>query len=213
MHRRRFLESAALAGTVSPLIFTNAVARQAATPGATPIMDQGPDFGPTLADRVAQVRPEDLLQALRSTPVTSPLFPSDTPPIEPVAWDDESDTDLAGTLGGVVFNTGYDENDNFLGVGAAIIHPDAESAVRANETTALGQDIESGGTLLGGPIFFLQNVDYGLTLVQLGYLLIGGNTLTTDEATGDQPTMLLRSLAHTAALLDHLDGVLTDLGG
>lgn len=208
MQRRHFLGSAAVAGIVYPSVISTSLARQSATPAATPVVYDGPDFGPTLAERVARISPEELLGAIRSTPVTTPLFPADTPPIEPVVWDEFLDTDLVDTFGGVVFNTGYDENDNFLGVGVAIVHPDTESASRASDTTARDQGVESGGTLLGSPIFFQQNIDYGATLVQLDYLLIGGGTFTT----GDQPTMLLRSITHTAALLSHLDGVLTDLG-
>lgn len=211
MHRRQFLESVALAGTVSPVLLTTTLARQSGTPGATPVFEEeGPDFGPTLEERVAQVAPETLLETLRTTPVTTPLFPSDTPPIEPVIWEEFGDTDLEGTLGGVVFSTGYDENDNFLGVGAAVVHPDAASASRA--ATIQEPGTESGGTLLGSPILFYQNIDYGLVSVQADYLIIGGNALAPVEGSGDQPTLLLRSVAYTAALLDHLDGVLTDLG-
>lgn len=211
MHRRRFLASAALAGTVSSLLVTTAFTRQSATPAATPVTDDGPDFEPTLAERVAQVPPGTLLKALRTTPVNSTLFPADTPPVEPAVWDDFLDTDLEGTLGGVVFNTGYDENDNFLGVGAAIIHPDAASASQANDRTAQERAIESGGMLLGCPIFFYQNIDYGVTIVQADYLLIGGNARAPEEGAADQPALLFRSLAYTAAVLDHLDGVLLTL--
>ncbi|MDQ3524478.1 MAG: hypothetical protein M3451_05425, partial [Chloroflexota bacterium] len=70
MNRRRFLESAAFAGTVSPFLVTGAFVRQSASPDATPILEQDPDSSPTLAQRVEQVAPAALFDALQTTPVS-----------------------------------------------------------------------------------------------------------------------------------------------
>lgn len=203
MRRRQFLKSAALSGTIGPLTLNTSVARQVATPGATPV-GEGDQ---TLAERVAQVDPPLLLDALLSTPVTTPLFPSDTAPIEPVAWDDEGDTDLANTIGGVVFNTGYDENDNFISIGNVIVHPDTGSATaRVNEMGPAQLD-----TFLNLPWFVQAVVGNAVSVVQVEYLLLVGGTIASSGGAAGSGTMTLRAISHTVALLDHLDSVLTDL--
>ena len=207
MNRRRFLESAAFAGTVSPFLVTGAFARQSASPDATPILEHDYGFGPTLAQRVEQVKPAALFDALQTTPVSTPLFPADTPPIEPVLWDDESDTDLAGTIGGVVFNTGYDENDNFLGVGVAIIHADRESAAAAMATTG-----PAPKSFLGMPWFVQAVEDHAASVIQIGHVLLAGSAAPPANPEESSGPLALRSITHMAALLDHLDTVLIDLG-
>lgn len=209
MQRRHFLGSALLASGLSPFLFTDILARQSATPAATPVEANGPDSGPTLADRVGQIDPQTLLDTLRATPVTSPLFPADTLPIEPEAWDDTGDSDLTDAVGGVVFNTGYDENDNFLGVGVAIVHPDAESASAAMIATG---PVEQQA-LLGLPWFVQALQGNAVAVVQVDYLLLaGGADSAVFSEDSDAMLVLLRSITHMTALLDHLDGVLADLG-
>lgn len=209
MHRRRFLQSAVVSGAASPLIVNAALASQPATPHgeATPESDR------SLADRVSQIDPQTLLEGLLATPVTTPLFPSDTASVEPVVWDDESDTDLEGTIGGVAFNTGYDENQNFIAVGNAVVHPDANSA--SARFADLGPDLVS---FLGMPWFVEAFEDYAISAVQIGYLLlIGGIDAATDPNPDDirmqepDETLTFRAISHMTALLDHLGGVLAAL--
>jgi hypothetical protein len=203
MHRRRFLRTAAIAGATGALALDHAGARQATPASPTSILVDG-----FLAGRVAQVRPQDLYAALVETPVTTPLFPAGTPPVEPVAWEDPSDADLDGVVGGVVFNTGFDDNDNYLGVGTAIVHPDPESAVEAFEQVVptLTQ------TFLWLPWFVHAGEEDAVSVARVDYLLlIGGTDAPVGEA-ASPATMTLRAITHMTALLDHLDSVLTKLG-
>ncbi len=207
MQRRHFLGSALLASGLSPFLFTDVLARQSATPAATPVADKPSDAALTLPQQVAQIEPQTLLDALRSTPVTSPLFPADTPPIEPVVWDDTGDRDLENAVGGVVFNTGYDENDNFLGVGVAIVHPDAESA--SATMTATGPVEQQA--FLGLPWFVQALQGNAVAVVQVDYLLLVGGADPSVFPADSDAMLVLRSITHMTALLDHLDGVLADL--
>ena len=204
MHRRRFLQSSAIAGTASPVMFTAAMAQEQATPGATPAQ-QG---NARLADRVARIDPEMLLEALLTTPVTTRLFPTDTPPVEPVVWEDTGDADLDNAVGGVVFNTGYDENENFELVGVAIVHPNAGSATAAvAETGATPRQ-----SFIGLPWFVQAAVDNAVSGVRIGNLIFVGGADSPSGEPAETATMTLRAILHMSALIDHLDGVLTGLG-
>lgn len=215
MHRRPFVTSAALAGAIAPILATSTRARQPGTPVATPVVPEGGTaFGASLAERVAQIEPAELLRALRTLPVTSTLLPADTPPVVPEVWHD-SDTDLDGTLGGVVFNTGFDALNNFQGIGVAIVHPDAASAENAVVMNDQDRPAESSGTLVGGLRFFYQEFDDAVALMQLDCLLMAGNAPLGDVDDVDeanQPALVLSATSHLVALLDHLDTVLTGLG-
>lgn len=200
MHRRHFIQTATLAGTSGLLLTSSTRAHR-----STPAPSNGQEG--SLTARVARIAPETMREALLTTPVTTPLLPSDTAPVEPVPWDDTSDSDLAGTLGGVVFNTGYDANENYLGIGNAIVHPDAGTA-----TAAL---IEVGPApmqhFLGLPWFVQVVTDYAVSAVQIDYLILVGGAESLTGSVDDSGTMSLRAISHMTALLDHLDGVLAEL--
>ncbi|HYH11489.1 MAG TPA: hypothetical protein VD789_03960 [Thermomicrobiales bacterium] len=207
MHRRRFLHAAAISTLATPLTTTTIAARQQEKPPADPS---------GLATRVAAVDPADLLEALLTTPVTTPLLPSDTMPIEPVPWDDPSDSDLTNALGAVAFNFGYDDNDNFLAIGNAMVHPDADSA--AAFMSATGDPALP--TFLGLPWATFAEEDYAISAVQVGYLiLVGGaepapenmNAAASPVADQGAGSLTLRAISHMTALLAHLDQVLADL--
>lgn len=204
MHRRRFLQSSAIAGTASPMVFTAAMAQQQAIPEATPAQ-QG---NATLADRIARIEPEALLEALLTTPVTTHLFPSDTPPVETVAWEDTGDADLDNAVGGVVFNTGYDENDNFVLVGVAIVHPNADSAAAAVAETGSAPR----QSFIELPWFMQVVVDNAVSGVRIGNLILVGGADSPSGEPAEAATMTLRAISHMTALIDHLEGVLSDLG-
>jgi hypothetical protein len=212
MHRRQFLHAAATGSLAAAATAAPLTARQS-TP-ATPVAG-GSVSG--LPARVAGVDPETLLSALREMPLTTPLLPADTPPVRPEPWDDESDSDLQGTLGGVLFTTGDDGNGNPILVGTAIVHPDAASA--AGVITAFG---EAPGDFLGLPWLVHVEPDFATSVVQVDYLLLVGGAEAFDDAatpapgatpvasTGPRP-LDLRAIGNMTALLDHLDSVLAGL--
>src|SRR5665811_82754 len=216
MHRRRFGETVTSTSLASALIRSSALTQQKATPGATPVQDNQ-RLTLSLAELVAEVTPQSLLDALLATSVTTPLFPADTPPIEPVVWDDTSDSDLDGTVGAVVFNTGYDENDNFLPVGNAIMFPNAASASARIDN--LAQD----------PISFLEmpwtveaSPDSVVSAIRVDYLiLVGGAEVPTEQvldARGEPDPrqgahMTSRAIIHMTALTDHLRVALAGIEG
>jgi hypothetical protein len=220
MHRRRFLHAATLAGAALPLASVETLAQARDVGPSTPI----PAGESGLVARVVSIDPETLLEALLTMPVTTPLLPSDTPPVEPVPWEDESDSDLAGAVGGVLFQTGFDTNDNPLVVATAIVHPDAESATAVLAEVG-PRDMRE---LLGMPFFVEDFGDYAVSVVRVGYLLLAGGAEAPEDdppvvydtaATGATPAsqseraprLDLRAMSYLTALLDHLDGVLATL--
>lgn len=205
MHRRQFLHATALTATALPLAGLPALAQSTPAPA-------GDD---SLTGRVSAVAPEALLEALLTTPVTTPLLPVDTPPVEPVPWDDLSDVDLEGAVGGVLFQTGYDANDNPLAIANAMVHPDADAAA-----LALGNVGPEGmDQWLGMPWFVQGFDDYAVSLVQIGYLLmvggaepLGDGPSSVDGATPErEPSLELRAISYMTAMLDHMEDVLASL--
>ncbi len=206
MHRRQFLNTAALATAALPLSGHLALAQS--TPA--PVGDE------SLIGRVSAVAPDALLEALLTTPVTTPLLPVDTPPVEPVPWDDLSDIDLDGTVGGVLFQTGFDANDNPLAIANAMVHPDADAAAAAIADVGPSNMHQ----WLGMPWFVQAFDDYAVSAVQIGYLLlVGGAESPDDEPVGSagatparEPSLELRAISYMTAMLDHMEDVLASLG-
>jgi hypothetical protein len=208
MHRRQFLHAVTLAAA-APIALVPARAQV-----ATPTGD-----GASLIDRVSAVAPEALLEALLTVPVTTPLLPRDTPPAEPVPWEDSSDIDLIGTVGGVIFETGRDAVDNPLAIATAIVHPDAASASAA--LADVGPD--EMGQLLGMPWFVQDYGDYAVAVAQVDFLLLAGGADTPEDdalaaigatpapAVDRAPSLPLRAIANLTAMLDHLEDVLASL--
>ncbi len=213
MHRRRFLQTATLTGIAGASLLTGT--------RAAPRVTSASATEATLAKRVASIAPEHVLDALLATPVTTPLLPADTPPVEPVAWDDPGDADLTDTVGAVVFTTGQDANGNELGIGNAIVHPDADAA--ASMVARVGP--AETQRYLGMPWFVQSIEDYAVSVVQIDYLLlVGGAETPSGENVGNgsevsaspvpseaPPRLELRAVSHMTALLDHLDGVLSGM--
>jgi hypothetical protein len=216
MHRRQLLHAATLAAA-APLAVTTARA-QVATPASS-------DDAPTLSARVTAIDPEVMLEALLSTPVTTPLVPRDTPDVEPVPWEDESDLDLDGAVGGVLFQTGWDANDNPLVMATAIVLPDADAAA-ASIADVNPDEIQ---VLYGLPFFAQDFGDYAVAVVRVGYLLLAGGAEAPEEAppiahggaagatpasespAGTSGRYHLRAVGNLAATLDHLEDVLAVL--
>lgn len=209
MHRRQFLHAAAMTATAMPLVGVPALAQSTPAPS-------GDD---SLTGRVSAVAPEAMLEALLTTPVTTPLLPVDTPPVEPAPWDDLSDVDLAGAVGGVLFQTGFDANDNPLAIANAMVHPDADAATAALANIA-PEDMDQW---LGMP-WFVQAFDeaftpYAVSAVQVGYLLMVGGAesladgpSSVDGATPErEPSLELRAISYMTAMLDHMEDVLASL--
>lgn len=212
MQRRQLVQAAALATVSVPLMIRTTAGHARQTSGSEPSQ---------LVARVESVAPEILLEGLLTTPVTTPLFPSDTLPVEPVVWDDDGDSDLAGTVGAVAFNAVYDNNDSFVAVGNAMVHPDTASA----SAFFILDDEPAPDTFLGLPWVSYAERLYAISAVQIGYLILVGGIETWDEdnvasaESGTPPasvsgnaTLALRAISNMTALLDHLDAVLTELG-
>jgi hypothetical protein len=213
MHRRQFLHTATIAAA-APMAIAPARAADIATPA--------PDDA-SLAGRIAAIEPETRLEALLTTPVTTPLVPRDTPEVEPVPWEDSSDTDLDGAVGGVLFQTGQDVNDNPLVMATAIVMPDSDGAVSRLD----GVGPEEMQDLYGLPFFAQDFGGYAVAVVRVGYLVLAGGAegpdddITTGGGSAEvaSPTAAsgsgryhLRALANLAATLDHLEDVLATQG-
>jgi hypothetical protein len=210
MHRRQFDQTATVSAAFSPFAFNpTTMARDVATPHA----EATPAPARPLADRVAQVDPQVLLDALLKSSVTTPLLPSDAAPVEPIAWDEFGDTDLAGTMGGVTLATGYDGHDNPISIGNAIVHPDAGSA-----SARLSDVTDNMVTFQKMPWFVESTSDYAVSVVQVDYLVLIGGLDTGDvknpiDVRSQElvETRKLRAISHMIGLLDHLSAVLADL--
>lgn len=203
MHRRQFLYATALAAS-APMAIVPARAAQVATPA-------GVDA--SLADRVGAIAPESLLDALLTTPITTPLVPGDLAGITASAWDDANDGDLAGAVGGVAF--GVPTSGSEVLAGNAIVHPDAGSA-QASFQALPAEAIAS--EFLGLPWITLGYDDYAVSAVQISYLVLGGGAEAPydPDAAPDAATsrkLQMRAIDNMVMLIDHLDDVLSALGG
>lgn len=166
------------------------------TPAGTPIVDYS----------------ESLLDRLLEAPVRTPLFPADTGRIQPAPWIDEGDTDLIGTVGGVLMQTGQDENRNFIGPGVYLVFPDAGAALaRLDASIAEAEEdfegVETQATsidMAGYPGFTISSPDSTVTLLAVGPVIV--SALGNPNLPGDPA---LRSLVNGAALLDHLLSIMS----
>lgn len=198
-HALRSVPAFALTGG-SFLIHQRAMAQDAATPEATPVGT------PVAGDSQA------LLDLLLEAFIETSLFPADTGMVRPRPWVDEGDTDLIGTVGGVLMQTGQDENGNFIGPGVYIVFPDETAAqTRFDEQRAEADDgfegIRAEVTeidLAGYPGFTVREPDNTYTEVVVGPVIVVG---PGDRRQPGDPS--LRSLVNCAALLDHLLTVMT----
>lgn len=214
-HALRSIPAFALAGS-SLLRNPHVRAQDGATPVSTAdaMSNATPEGGSCtelVGTPVASDQGEAVLDLLIRTPVNTPLFPADTGTIRPAPWLDECDTDLRGTVGGVLMQTGQDENGNFIGPGVYIVFPDKTAAMaRLDEQRAEaeedfeGVDSEVGSIELSGNAgITIRNPDESYTLVAVGAVFVVG---VADSTQPGDPA--LRSLANCLALLDHLLSVM-----
>lgn len=176
-------------------------------PGATPEETRAASFD-SLEDALLAIEPDQLFSRLVDSEVTTPLFPSDTGPIDVREWDDASDSDLENAVGGVLMQTDTDQNENFIGPGVFIIMRNVDDAAELLETVQTDRSTVKPTTIAGFPGFAIgETNDVGegemasnaVTLLQVGYVLI--------SALADGPTdgsTELRSVANAIGLLDHL---------
>lgn len=166
------------------------------TPAGTPVADD----------------PEALLALLLEAFIETSLFPADTGMVRPRPWVAEGDTDLVDTVGGVLMQTGQDENRNFIGPGVYLVFPDAGAAL-ARLDASIGEaeeDFEGAETqatsieMAGYPGFTISNPDSTVTLLAVGPVI--GSALGNPNLPGDPA---LRSLVNGAALLDHLLSIMS----
>lgn len=160
--------------------------------------------------------PEEVFQALLASEVTTPLFPADVGALGIVEWVDTSDTDLDGTIGGLLVRdtTKGDDDDTAL-VGAYIVHPTAAMAVER----LTGPEAQDEGTnpveILGRQGVWQQSGDgSSLLAVVQGTVIVSAIGIPAGGRGPDQPAPAAtgetdnRALANLAGLLDHLRLVL-----
>lgn len=210
LNRRILLQSipagiaaGALSLSARPALGQSRTSTPEATPAANP--------PGSLEDTLLTIEPDRLLSRLMTSPVTTPLFPSDTGTVEAIEWVDNSDTDLFGSVGGVLMQTGTDENDNFVGPGVYIILRDVDDATERRESVETSETDPSGLkpiTIGGFPGATIVESNEGadgsaelsaVTLLQIGYLLISALANGPADASTE-----LRSVANAIGLLDHL---------
>jgi len=193
------LAAVALAGLLNP---RHSLAYQA-TPEATPVTGQ-PD-------------PEALLEALITSPVSTTLFPSDTPAITVMKWIDESDSDLDGAIGGVLLQTSEDANGNFMGPGVYIVHPGPDAARAAFGAQLADNWDDEKLSILGyagaisrdpgdsGP----TDADFTAHASSLIAIVVGSVIVSAIGEGGEREANDFRALANLAGMLDHLRSVQT----
>lgn len=201
MTRRTLLRTMPLAATLAALPKPRHSLGSQATPGATPVAGQ-PD-------------PRALLEALLTTPVTTTLFPADTPPLTVTEWIDESDSDLDGAIGGVLLQTGEDANGNFQGPGVYIVHPGPDAARTAFDAHLPASRDDGKQSILGyvgaitrdpgdsGP----TGTDVRFPASSLIAMVVGPVIVSAIGEGGGRDANDLRALANLAGMLDHLRSV------
>lgn len=206
---------AALAFTTLP------IAAQEASPAASPVAETDLD------ERIGSIPPEELLAALLETPVDEDLFPSAYPDVATEPWEDESDTDLEGVVGGVLIVSG----DDLLGV--YIIHPSEESATARYEEGLIEDAAFAGFDEVTGELNGPQRVtvdglaawqtatDDGeppLISLRVENVILSATVSPDFETPSDElppatPVTGEETLALAVAIVDHLDRVSADLAG
>lgn len=214
-HTLRSIPAFALAGS-SLLRNPHVRAQDGATPVSTP--DAMPNATPEgvsctelVGTPVARDQGESLLELLIRTPVNTPLFPQDADTIRPEPWLDEGDTDLRGTVGGVLMQSSQDENRNFIGPGVYIVFPDEAAAMaRLDEQRAEAEEgfegIRAEVTsikLAGHSGIAVRESDDIYVVMAVGPVIVSG---LGDSALPGDP--MLRAHVNCLALLDHLQSVM-----
>jgi hypothetical protein len=197
--RRSLIQTVAIAGVMSSRL-TPALAQAGATPEATPDLD-----------------PEQILELLRTSPITSPLFPSDYGTLEILPWVDDSDKDLIGTVGAfLVQDTSQADAGSEAGlIGAYIVHPDAASAEESVAETGSDGRTTDTFTLFGDTGAWQQDSSgYSLVVITKGPVIVSAfgmpqTLLGPDETATDFRESDARAIGNLAGLLDHLRLVTT----
>lgn len=198
MTRRTILRSTPVAAALAALLHPGRARASQATPGATPVAGQ-PDA-------------RALLDALLDAPLTTTLFPSDTPAITVVEWVDEGDSDLVGAVGGVLLQTGEDDNGNVIGPGVYIVHPGAEAARAAFDAQVADNTEDSPLSILDYPGVISRNpgdpgpssADFPELASSLIAVVVGPVIVGAIGEGGEHGANDLRALANLAGMLDHL---------
>lgn len=142
--RRHALRSATLLalGGTAILNAGRASGQEAATPEATPALpSEAVSCEELVGTPVASDHGAALLDLLVRTPVSTRIFPDDTGTVRPEPWLDACDTDLRGTVGGVLMQTDRDEHGNFIGPGVYIVFADETAArTRLDEQRAEAEE-------------------------------------------------------------------------
>ena len=189
---------------------------QEASPAASPVAETDLD------ERIGAIPPEDLLAALLDTPVEADRFPGQYPDVGVEPWDDPDDTDLAGAVGGVLVTSG----NTLLGV--YIVHPSEESATARFEDALVSQAATSEGatpnlervTVASIPAWQINPAGSGeatLVTLRVENVIVAGSVMPGFDIPGVDLEGAAAASAEevrdiTAALVDHLDHVSTDLG-
>ncbi|MGC4192081.1 MAG: hypothetical protein QM589_13090 [Thermomicrobiales bacterium] len=157
---------------------------------------------------------DEVVWRLRTRPILSPLFPSDTGELAVLDWVDDGDEDLDGTAGAfLIQDTAKGDDDNAL-IGAYIVHPTVRSAEERMQQQATDGRDEHPMTLLGRSGASAQYPDgYSLVAVVDGFVIVSatGGTLATGPDAPDVTDFReadARALTHLAGLLDHLRTVM-----
>jgi len=165
----------------------------------------------SLENALLAIEPDRLLSKLMTSTVTTTLFPSDTGTVEVLEWVDNSDTDLFGSVGGVLMQTSTDQNNNFIGPGVYIILRNVDDATERRETmetSALNRSSTTSITIGGFPgvttaepndVADQSMESSAVTLLQVAYLVIAG--AANGPADGSTE---FRSVSNAVGLLDHL---------
>ncbi len=188
------LAAVALAGLLDP---RHSLAHQA-TPEATPVS--------------GQLDPQALLEALMTPPVSTTLFPSDTPAITVTEWIDESDSDLDGAIGGVLLQASEDANGNFIGPGVYIVHPGPDAARAAFGAQLADSREDETLSILGYAGAISRDpgdsgpTDAGITAhaSSLIAIVVGSVIVSAIGEGGEREANDVRALANLAGMLDHL---------
>jgi|GEM_PF-3170148 len=161
---------------------------------------------------------EALYQTLLTSTISSPLFPSDTGPLEIVEWIDSGDSDLDGAVGGLLVQDTAKEGDDAL-LAVMIVHPDPETA-RARLTSDSGESMQTV-EILGRPGVWIQEGEYSLLGVAEGSMIVsaigsiaGAEPVNVDGRDGPALSSNgetdFRAMANLVGTLDHIRMVLTE---
>lgn len=190
---RGFWKAAWLA--VVALLLASVAAAAQATPDATPGAN-----GP-----LATLAPPALYKALLAAPFPVDRFPVAATSVEVVPWQDDSDDDLAGALGGaLVMASGADSSGDAPGI-AFVVFPKVEDAERrltesVEAAVADGADVSAVDRSPDSARLIIYD-DYAVGVARLDYVLVSGFFDLTDA---DQPAAANDAVALAQAGVEHL---------